>query len=174
MSKFLSMPDQAVQNAGIEHVERLQQPRRSKIEDEVLVRFRTSQTRDIVQSYAISLAQSAGRAGLRLEVPNHLRSLFRRFESHGADLRAKHGVVKRAIRFDDTNMSLYMDVRLEDTQWHRITEEDMAAITERRRRGDHGQRNGANCGQERKKILLLSAEDLAGGRDGEEKSGTDE
>ena len=50
----------------------------------------------------------------------------------------------------------------------------MAAITERRRRGDHGQRNGANCGQERKKILLLSAEDLAGGRDGEEKSGTDE
>ena len=102
--------------------------RRSKIKDKVLVRFSNSQERDVAQSYATNLADAGGEAGLRLEIPDYLRRLFRLYEAHAAALRAKYGDVRRAVRFDDINKSLYMDVKLESTDWHRISAEEMRSI----------------------------------------------
>ena len=155
MRTYLSMPEQMVSNTRIDGIEPQQQPRRSKISDEVLVRFCNVQTRDIVQSYAISLAQFTGKAGLRLEIPDHLRSLFRRFESHVASLREQHGNVKRAIRFDDETRSLRMDVKLENTQWHRLTQDDMTEIATRRKKDRSDKRNGQSCNMERQRILMV-------------------
>ena len=104
-----------------EDLQRIDQARRSKVKKEVLIRFRNSQTRDLIQSYAPNLAAFDGTAGLRMEAPDFLRGLFRLFEAHGAALRAKYTSVKRSIRFDDVEMSLFMDVKLRSTQWHRIT-----------------------------------------------------
>ena len=123
--RYLKISDNVVDDFDFEQLKRLAQPRRSKIHKEVLVRFRNAQARDVAQSYALNLAESAGNAGLRLEVPDHLRGLFRRFETHGAALRNKYGSVKRAVRFDDENMSLTMDVKLENTQWHRLSAQDV-------------------------------------------------
>ena len=125
MKRYLKMPPAIVDDLDFEQVKRVAQPRRLKIHKEVLVRFRNTATRDVAQSYASNLADSAGTAGLRLEIPDFLRGLFRRFETHGAALRSKHGTVKRAVRFDDENMSLSMDVKLDNTQWHRITAQDV-------------------------------------------------
>ena len=101
MNRYLDMPDNIVNNLTIETAAKQSHSRRSKIQDEVLIRFGSSQDRDIVQSYAVNLSTSKGKAGLRLDVPDHLRGLFRMFEEHAAALRERYGHVKRAIRFDD-------------------------------------------------------------------------
>lgn len=66
---------------------------------------------------------------------DHLRGVFRQFESHAAALREIHGNVKRAVRFDDVNQSLIMDIKLDDTAWHRITAEEMANVTRQKKSG---------------------------------------
>ena len=161
MRTFLSMPEQMVNNTRIETIEAIQQPRRSKITEEVMVRFHNAQTRDSVQSYAVSLAQYPGKAGLRLEVPDHLRGLFRQFEAHGAALKAEYGSVKRSVRFNDETESLCMDVRLENTQWHRITGEDMAGILSRKKAEKTKQQSSQGCNKERQKILMMPSKETS-------------
>ena len=88
--------------------------------------FENSQDRDTIQSYAVNLAS---KAGWRLDVPDHLRGIFRRFESHAALLKQKYGLLKRSIRFDDVKQSFYMDVKLEMTGWHRIDQDQIKRIS---------------------------------------------
>ena len=135
LKRYLKLPASVADSLEVEMAKRQEQPRRSKIHKEVLVRCKTAATRDIVQSYAANLAEAGGSAGLRLEVPDFLRGLFRKFESHGAALREAYGTVKRAIRFNNEHMSLSMDVKLESTQWHNITALDMEAIGQKTNRG---------------------------------------
>ena len=51
--------------------------------------------------------------------------MFRQFEEHATALRCKFGQVKRAIRFEDSERTLCMDVKLERTGWHRISHEEL-------------------------------------------------
>ena len=150
------MPEQVVSGLVLEKITRLQQPRRSKVHSEVLVRMSSHNSRDVVQSYAANLASANGNAGLRLEVPEHLLSLFRRFESHAANLREAYGQIKRSIRFDDTNRSLCMDVKLPSTGWHRIDKDCMAQIV-RSRNSQSGVQGtqGGKAREEMRKILLI-------------------
>ena len=118
----------------------------------MLVRFSTSQQRDVVQSYAANLASSQGKAGLRIDVPDKLRGLFRLFESH-------FGQIKRAVRFDDIEQSMYMDVKLEDTNWHRITAADIREVKARKKKSAPSTAalaaGNSSAEAERKKILLF-------------------
>ena len=118
--QVLSVPSDVSKNVRIESAERIVQPRRSKITGEVLVWFGTAQDRDTIQSYAANLAGIDGKAGLRLDVPDHLRGVFRMFEVHATLLKKRYGSVKRSIKFDDLSQSFCMDVKLETTGWHRI------------------------------------------------------
>ena len=85
--KVLLLPEQTVDQLEIEHAERTRQVRRSQIRDELLVRFKTAADRDVAQSYAFNLATAGREAGLRLHIPDHLKSLFKQFEKHAADLK---------------------------------------------------------------------------------------
>lgn len=160
--RYLKIPPTVADNIDIELAKRQEQPRRSKtVHKEVLVRFSTSQSRDVVQSYAVNLSEAKGAAGLRLEIPDFLRGLFRRFESHGAALRSRYGVVKRSIRFDDERMSLSMDVKLENTQWHRLTATDMDSIPTGT--ADNGMASRAHVAE--KKRILMTGDGAEGERD---------
>ena len=125
LEKRMLVPRQVVQGVQIEMVRKLEQPRRSKIHDEVLIRFANVHSRDVIQSYTPNLAEAKGLAGLRLELPDHLRGVFRQFEEHATALRCKYGQVKRAIRFEDSEKTLCMDVKLERTGWHRISHNEL-------------------------------------------------
>lgn len=149
----LKVPEDVLGGIVIEKVQPVSQPRRSKIHNEVLVRLANSHQRDVIQSYAFNLAAVQGKAGIRLDVPDHLRGLFRQFESHAADLRARYGQVKRAVRFDDVLKSLYMDVKLDDTDWHRISVHDMEAI-QAGKKSVKGDTSVASY-KEKKKVLML-------------------
>ena len=159
MEKTLKMPGQIIDTLTIEKIEKQSQARRSKIQDEVLVMLETSQQRDTIQSYALNLAAVQGKAGIRLDVPDFLRGVFRMFEEHAAALRAQYGVVKRAIRFDDINGSLYMDVKLEDTDWHRITADEVRLVErnkKKKKKNLQGRTHlSASAAAQKKKILLL-------------------
>ena len=80
-----------------------------------------------VQSYAVNLQTLGGKAGIRMDVPEHLRGTFKLFEAHGGKLKEQNpGGLKRSIKYDDTTMSICMDVRLPNwTMWHRISANQM-------------------------------------------------
>ena len=156
----LGVPKQVVKSLNIEQVDKLQQGRRSRISNEVRVVFATSRERDLVQSYASNLAKMDGRAGLRMEVPEHMRGLFKIFEAHGASLRQKYPGLKRAIKYDDATQSLCMDVRMpERERWHRINESEMREIARRNNtRMTSNETDGPQDVEDRNKILSLDTQ----------------
>lgn len=132
MENILEIPPLTTKSLNIERIDKLEQGRRSKIVNEVRVLFASSRERDIVQSFAANLAKSGGRAGIQMELPEHLRGLFKIFEAHSANLRRKFPGLKRSIKYDDSTQSLCMDVRLpERTKWHKISEVEMREIAQR-------------------------------------------
>ena len=138
VEKVLEIPLPIVKSLNIERVDKVQQARRSRIQDEVKVVFASSKERDLVQSYAINFAKSNGKAGIRMELPEHLRGLFKLFEIHGANLRQRFPGLKRSIKYEDVSQSLCMDVRMpEKDKWHRIGEVEMREIA--RRHGNNAQ-----------------------------------
>ena len=125
MRNTLDVPNDTADQIGIESIRRVQQARRSRVENEILVKFASIEERDVIQSFAPNLSRSNGNAGVRLDIPAHLRSDFRLLEAHGGLLRAKFKDLKRSIKFEDTLMGLVMDVRLTDgDEWERITPND--------------------------------------------------
>ena len=156
-TKYMGIPSDSVDHFEFEHIEVLQQGRRSKIVDEVLVRFKTSRTRDMVQSYAPNLAMHAGKAGLRLNVPQHLIGLFKMYEVHGGKLKQRYGNgLKRSIKFDDATYSLAMDVRLPDEkEWIRLNSHDIIRITKERADKDSLFYSPSDAAEDRNRRVML-------------------
>ena len=97
---------------------------------EAVVVFRDPSTRDTVIGSSARLAShvdAAGRptAGIRLEVPPALRPTYSVLFKYGQTLRARHGPgTRRHIKFDDTDCSLYLNVKLpSDPGWSKVTPE---------------------------------------------------
>lgn len=68
LEETLEMPHDTAQQIGIESVRKIRQARRSKVEDEILVKFRSIEERDVVQSYAPNLSKASGATGVRMEL----------------------------------------------------------------------------------------------------------
>ena len=128
----MGMPTGDVIRIPVESAVETASPSNSKIHDEVLVHFERVEDRDTVYSYARSLAKSAGKAGIRLEIPQHLRTAFRLLETHADAVRAAMGPdMKRSIRFNDVERSLVLSIKLsEHDPWITI---DVKQATEARR-----------------------------------------
>ena len=114
----------------IEEIVRPEIPSGPGAKDEVLVRFTDDTTRDMVLGAAALLApfvddQGKPTAGLRIEVPKHLRTEFRLLFKYGQNLRARHGKgTRRHVKFDDGAMTLFLNVRLPgDESWSRVSVE---------------------------------------------------
>ena len=163
----LDMPEDVVNGLSIELATKIQQPRRSKIENEVLVRFYDANTRDIVQSYALNLAKHIGRAGLRLEIPPQLAGTFRLFEQHAGQLRQQFPEgFKRSIKFEDISRDLVMDVKVPTaSRWHRFTRAEIEEATKKHTRNTAGlSRNDVT---ERNSILHPGPASAGPGRSGD-------
>ena len=96
----------------------------AKIQGEVIVVFRSTEVRDAVKSAACNLAGLGSDYGVRLELPNHLKSSMRAIQSVSYDLKMKHPQVRRNVLFDDDTMDVVLDFNLsEDQPWMRLTSE---------------------------------------------------
>ena len=161
MENTLEMPVATVKSINIEQVDKVEQARRSRIVNEVKVVFATSRERDIVQSFASNLAKANGKAGIRMELPEHLRGLFKIFEAHGASLRQRFPGLKRSIKYDDSTQSLCMDVKMPDKDtWHRLNEIEMREISKRYSAVKQSQ-DGLKSGDEEDRQLIRSVEGAA-------------
>ena len=128
-TKILRIPPSNLPQESVETIRRLgtrRSNRPNKIQNEVLVVFRDVATRDMVMSYAANLAaykHQESPPGVRLDYPDHLRGVFSTLESYGHQLRQKLGPkLKRSIKYDDTSMSMYIDICFPDeTKWSRIS-----------------------------------------------------
>ena len=120
-SNVLEIPRITVARICIDFVRRVSGTRRSRVENEVLVRFVDVADRDAVQSYAPNLAKWTGKAGIRLEIPTHLRPTFRLLDNHSSELKKKYVNAKRSMKFEDSTRSLVLDVKINDDDgWFRV------------------------------------------------------
>ena len=125
----LKVPESELGQEDIELVNRVRNDAlQDRVRDEVCIRFVDKRKRDVVFSYANSLADkfdSDGRptAGIRLEIPEELMDTFRLLARFGTWLRARHGNgTKRHIKFDDFSGSLYANIKLPgDMTWTKVT-----------------------------------------------------
>jgi hypothetical protein len=129
MKRILKVPNDFVTKEIIK-VEMIQPIKNSACPDEVRVQFDEISTRDLVASHAKNLARfppKNGRPqyGLRIDIPGFLSGDFRSLERFGALMRRQHGTgTRRCIRFDDTKMRLFMDIKIPDcTNWMKVSPE---------------------------------------------------
>ena len=137
----LQIPTSKLQQTSVETIRRVHSKRREdqRIKDEVIVTFCDVATRDLVYSYANSLARFRGEQsppGIRIEIPEHLSGVFKVLHEYGSMLRRSLGEgFKRNVRFDDQKLSLYIDVLIPgDTLWTRIDFDVAAEEVEKRRK----------------------------------------
>ena len=100
-----------------ETVRRIVEPR-SKIQNEALVVFGSPHIRDSVKAAGFKL--EGQRAGIRIEVPNYLKSDFQVLQSVSYRMKLAHPGIKRSIKFDDENLGLILDVQIPGKDWTRI------------------------------------------------------
>ena len=97
---------------------------KSKVTDEVVVRFETKEVRDMIKANASNLANFRDEAGMRLHLPNHLQKDFKSLMGLSYDLKKRHSDLKRKVKFDESDLGLFMDIQLrKDGPWKRVKPE---------------------------------------------------
>ena len=104
-----------------------------KIRDEATVIFYTVEMRDAVRSAAANLAKTPEPCGLRLEIPQHLKSNFKVLENTAFKIRKKNPGSKTNVKFSDELMGLVLDFKTNDSDWRTISPECARAV-----KGDGG------------------------------------
>ena len=99
---------------------------RSKVKNEVIATFPSTGVRDMVKAAAPKLAGFGRDAGIQLHIPGYLMSNFKLLENLGYRMRAANSDVRRVIKYDDENLNLMMDVRI-DGNWRRVQPADAEA-----------------------------------------------
>ena len=125
------------QKLGLEHmlrdsmiqgITRADVPSGPGVKEEVIVVFKAETDRDAVLGAVGKLAgcvDVTGKptAGVRIEVPAHLRTTFRSLFKYGQALRVRHGAgTRRHVKFDDNMRTLFLNAKLPgDSTWSRIS-----------------------------------------------------
>ena len=137
---ILGIPSTCLGQDSVESIRRLSTRRSTgrpaRIHNEVLVTFVDVATRDTVFSYASNLSKfrsAQDPPGIRLEYPNRLTATFRTLEKYGILMKAKFGPqFKRSIKYDDSNMSLLIDVLIPgDDVWTKVSLELAKEVVEK-------------------------------------------
>ena len=93
---------------------------KSKLKDEVTVRFETKEIRDAIKGQASNLANYDD-SGMRLHVPNHLQKDFKALMGLAYDLKKNHANLRRNVKFDEEDLGLFMDMQMDrDGPWRRV------------------------------------------------------
>ena len=96
---------------------------KSKTVDEVSVLFATVEIRDAIRSAAGNMGTNHSSCGMKLEIPQSLRSDFRVLENTAYKMRKKNKGTKTNIRFADDIHGLLLDFQSPNKNWRTITPE---------------------------------------------------
>ena len=122
MKDYLKIDSQLIARLGDFVVERVPFGPKSKQQHEAIVRFATVEARDIVRGSASNLAGHGTDVGVRLEVPNHLKSHMAALQKISYEIKTKNPGSKRNVLYDDNALDLVLDFSQGEGQtWRRIT-----------------------------------------------------
>ena len=140
----LLIPDTAVRATAYSDIIRVRSSPQNSVYMEVIVKFKDPMERDFYYSKARNLAEyrteeGSPTAGLRLDIPPYLMPTFKLLNDHGHDIRRAHGPeTKRYIKYDDANLSLFLEVRLPgQVKWTRIKPEQARSFCDEKDRASY-------------------------------------
>jgi hypothetical protein len=99
--------------------------RNSAVKEEVVITFANLHDRDYFKSLAFKLAGKKEHS-IRLELPGHLLGQHRVLGKAGQELRSGQTGCRTVIRFDDDNMRLVLDYKIQNDQWKRLCPDQAA------------------------------------------------
>ena len=83
-----------------------------------MVEFPSPAIRDFVKSFGFKL--EGLQAGIRMEIPNFLKSDFHVLQNLSYKMKLAHRDTKRSVKFDDDSFGLMLDVQLPGENWRSI------------------------------------------------------
>ena len=99
-------------------VEKVVEPR-SKVQHEAVVEFASPAVRDSIKSSGFKL--EGKREGIRIEVPNFLKTDFQALQNLSYKLKMANPGMKRSMKFDDEHHGLMLDIQASPgDDWQRI------------------------------------------------------
>ena len=94
----------------------------AKVKNEVLVSYQSTDVRDAVKSAARNLAGKGSDFGVRLEVPDHLKSALKALQAMSFEIKQKYPSARRNVLFDDESQDLVLDFSVaEGNPWRRMS-----------------------------------------------------
>ena len=122
LSQILNLDEVTIESLGPFRAERVPFGPKSRQKHEMLVRFGSVEARDIVKGAASNLAGRGSDYGIRLELPNHLKTAMKHLQQISYDIRTKYPDARRNVLYDDASLDLVLDFCLTDGQaWRRLT-----------------------------------------------------
>ena len=122
MADHLGLSQEFLESVGKFEASRVPAGPSAKIKGEVIVTYRSTEVRDAVKGAARNLAGKGAEYGVRLELPNHLKSAMRSLQAVSYDLKTRFPNIRRNVLFDDDAMDLVLDFCLEEGKpWKRMT-----------------------------------------------------
>ena len=122
MSEHLGLTDEFIESLGHFKAVRVPAGPSAKVQGEAVVTFSSTEARDAVKSSARNLAGKGQDFGVRLEVPNHLKSSLSALQAASYEIKQKHSQARRNVLFNDDCMDLVLDFCLEEGKaWKRMT-----------------------------------------------------
>ena len=132
LTEHLKLGEQFMESVGPFSAQRVPAGPSAKIQGEVIVSFASTDVRDAIKGSAKNLAGKGRDYGVRLELPDHLKSAMKALQSASYEIRTKFPEARRNVLFDDETLDLVLDFSVgEGKPWKRMTS---AQAMERKRR----------------------------------------
>ena len=128
MEDHLKLSSYFIESVGPFTAQRVPYGPAAKIKDEVIVSYHSTDVRDAVKAAAKNLAGKGRDFGVRLELPNHLKSAMKALQSVSYELKTKFPEARRNVLFDDETMDLVLDFcTREGEPWKRLNSAQASA-----------------------------------------------
>ena len=122
MTEHLRLDTKTMTSIGDFSVLRVPHGPAAKIKNEAVVTYRTVEARDTVKSAARNLAGLGAEYGVRLEIPNKMKTAMKALQSISYEIKQKYPTARRNVLMDDESMDLALDFCTGEGQpWRRIT-----------------------------------------------------
>ena len=122
MTEHLGLSPLFMESVGHFSVQRLPFGPSAKIQNEAVVTYLSTDVRDAVKSAARNLAGKGSSYGIRLELPNHLKSAMKALQAVSFEIKTKFPAARRNVLFDDETPDLVLDFATSEGQpWRRMS-----------------------------------------------------
>ena len=140
----LRISSSSIDSLGLDRarLERVPFGPKSKVKNEMIVWFPTSEARDVVKAAAKNLSTFGSEYGVRLELPNHLKTTMQNLQAVSFDIKKRHPGARRNVFFDDGAQDLVLDFCTSEGQpWRRVSAKQAKASKAKRARDPVGGRD---------------------------------